>query len=111
MILGGDENNLKFRRIIFFVFAFLMIFMLCSCAIKEHRQRSEIILIRETSEIVAENKTETVSDITENKEMVYYTKTGKRYHYLNKCGRGTYYECTLAEAIQKGLSPCDKCVK
>lgn len=41
---------------------------------------------------------------------VFYTKTGSKYHYKNPCGNGTYYPCTLDEAIAKGLSPCDKCV-
>lgn len=41
---------------------------------------------------------------------VYYTKSGKKYHYANPCGRGTYYPCTLAEAQSRGLEPCGKCV-
>lgn len=47
----------------------------------------------------------------ENEQMtVYYTKTGKRYHYENPCGKGTYYSTTLAEAKKMGLTPCQKCV-
>ncbi|MBQ7680603.1 MAG: hypothetical protein IJT31_00140, partial [Oscillibacter sp.] len=41
---------------------------------------------------------------------VYVTKTGKRYHYDDHCNGGTYYEATLAEALQRGLTPCQKCV-
>lgn len=41
---------------------------------------------------------------------VYYTKTGKRYHYANPCGKGTYYPTTLADAKSRGLTPCQKCV-
>lgn len=41
---------------------------------------------------------------------VYYTETGKRYHYANPCGKGTYYPTTLAEAKSRGLTPCQKCV-
>lgn len=41
---------------------------------------------------------------------VYYTKTGKRYHYENPCGKGTYYPTTLADAMKRGLTPCQKCV-
>lgn len=41
---------------------------------------------------------------------VYYTKTGKRYHYANPCGKGTYYPTTLSEAKKMGLTPCQKCV-
>ena len=41
---------------------------------------------------------------------IYVTKTGKRYHYSSTCNGGTYYEATLAEAMGRGLTPCDKCV-
>lgn len=41
---------------------------------------------------------------------IYRTKTGKKYHYKNPCGRGTYYPCTLEEAQAAGLGPCEKCV-
>ena len=41
---------------------------------------------------------------------VFYTRTGGKYHYINPCGNGTYYECTLQEALSRGLSPCEKCV-
>ena len=50
-----------------------------------------------------------VSDKDANRT-VYYTKTGKKYHYANPCGGGTYYPCTLAEAQSRGLEPCGKCV-
>lgn len=46
----------------------------------------------------------------ENSRTVYVTKTGKKYHYANPCGRGTYYPCSLAEAQSRGLEPCGKCV-
>lgn len=42
---------------------------------------------------------------------VYITPTGKRYHYDGSCNGGTYNESTLEEAISKGLTPCDKCVR
>ncbi len=103
--------KLRARNVIFLFLSFFMIFILCSCSFKEHHQHSKIILIKETSETSTNNVIETVSDIPTANEKVYYTKSGKRYHCINKCGRGTYYECTLDEAKQKGLSPCDKCVK
>ncbi len=47
----------------------------------------------------------------ENEQMtVYYTKTGKRYHYENPCGNGNFSPTTLAEAKKMGLTPCQKCV-
>ena len=41
---------------------------------------------------------------------IYVTKTGKRDHFSGTCNGGTYYEATLAEAMGRGLEPCDKCV-
>lgn len=41
---------------------------------------------------------------------IYVTATGERYHYDGSCNGGTYYEATLAEAMGRGLTPCDKCV-
>lgn len=41
---------------------------------------------------------------------IYRTKTGKKYHYNPNCGSGTYYECTLEQALAAGLTPCEKCV-
>lgn len=42
---------------------------------------------------------------------VYITKTGKRYHYNNSCNGGTYYASTMEDALQRGLTPCHKCVQ
>lgn len=41
---------------------------------------------------------------------IYVTKSGKHYHFDGSCNGGTYYEATLAEAMGRGLTPCDKCV-
>lgn len=46
----------------------------------------------------------------DTKVTVYVTKTGKKYHYENPCGNGTYYASTLANAKARGLTPCEKCV-
>lgn len=40
---------------------------------------------------------------------VYRTKTGKRYHYDSHCNGGDYYEVTLSQAEDAGLTPCKKC--
>ena len=40
----------------------------------------------------------------------YITKTGTKYHYLNNCGNGTYYETTWEEIQKRNLEPCEKCV-
>lgn len=41
---------------------------------------------------------------------VYRTETGKKYHYENPCGNGTYYPISLDDAKRMGLDACDKCV-
>lgn len=43
-----------------------------------------------------------------NQQTVLITATGSKYH-ARKCGNGTYYTATLAEAKSKNLSPCSKC--
>ncbi len=40
----------------------------------------------------------------------YVTETGSTYHYNETCNGGTYREAALAEAVGRGLTPCDKCV-
>ncbi len=42
---------------------------------------------------------------------IYVTPTGKRYHFDGHCNGGTYTETTLADAMGRGLTPCQKCVK
>ena len=44
-------------------------------------------------------------------QKIYVTETGKRYHYDDSCNGGTYYEATLAQALGRGLTPCEKCVE
>ena len=65
------------------------------------------------SSFALNNKQRTQTAAVANKtkgEHIYVTKTGKRYHYSGTCNGGTYYEATLAEAMGRGLTPCDKCV-
>lgn len=40
---------------------------------------------------------------------VYYTNTGKKYHYDNNCNDGEYFPCTLDQALSMGLDPCKRC--
>lgn len=99
----------------------LMLLSLCSCNSKEYHERSKILLIQETTnseQASSETSTETSKIIDSSnsstvkvQNIVYFTKSGKRYHYINNCGKGTYYECTIEEAKEKGLTPCKKCVK
>lgn len=57
-----------------------------------------------------DTQTAAVADETKGQQ-IYVTETGKRYHYDPNCNGGTYYEATLAQAMGRGLTPCEKCVK
>lgn len=59
------------------------------------------------SEAKVEEKT--VSSQVQVGNTVYITKTGKKYHTNSSCNGATYYECSLEDAIAKGLTPCKKC--
>lgn len=63
-----------------------------------------------TSAAAATTVTTTTVTVPAIPSVVYYTKSGKKYHYENPCGSGTYYPCTLQEALHMGLEPCGKCV-
>jgi hypothetical protein len=65
---------------------------------------------------VASYSTDALSDgIYENtnSQIVYTTKTGKRYHSRKTCSglsnANAIYESTLSQAKGKGLTPCAKC--
>lgn len=64
---------------------------------------------RASDEIVYEEDEVSKKDNNAN-NTVYYTLTGKKYHYENPCGKGEYLPISLKEAEQKGLEPCKKCV-
>lgn len=44
-------------------------------------------------------------------KVVYITKSGKKYHSKNSCGRGKFTAIGLDEALSKGYLPCKKCFK
>ena len=54
--------------------------------------------------------TTTTTTVIVTPQNVYRTKSGKKYHYENPCGKGIYYEVSLEEALSAGLEPCEKCV-
>lgn len=56
-----------------------------------------------------ESKTAAIANKLKGQK-IYITPTGKRYHFDNKCNRGTYYEASLAKAIGQGLTPCERCI-
>jgi len=55
----------------------------------------------------------TVSDYNTSTEIsgtIYRTPTGKRYHFDASCGGKNSYTISFDEAINSGLTPCQKCV-
>lgn len=71
----------------------------------EEVAEEEIIEEAEPEEVVEEVEADPNDSI-----YVYRTPTGSKYHYDGTCNGGTYYECTLSEALSRGLEPCGKCV-
>lgn len=69
------------------------------------------------SQVARSVKNNTVIDSTnESGELdlsmkVYITKNGSKYHYSYTCGKAEYYECTLKQALERGLEPCKKCTE
>ncbi|MBO5370160.1 MAG: hypothetical protein J6B23_05735 [Clostridia bacterium] len=65
----------------------------------------------------AKNNQTDESDISSSDESVdassrvYITPSGKKYHFNSGCAGKNSVETTLAEALNKNLTPCKKCVK
>ncbi|MGN0613109.1 MAG: hypothetical protein ACI4JB_04335 [Porcipelethomonas sp.] len=107
-------------RNIFFTVTACCLFLTCGCSSKQqYSGYHKITLVTDaqpTASVQNSRSTEptvTAAAVSQPSEemTVYYTKTGKKYHYINPCGSGEYFECTLREAEEKGLEPCGKCVK
>ena len=56
-----------------------------------------------------DTKTASVANAMKGQK-IYATDTGNKFHYNSNCNGGTYYEVTLAEALGRGLSACEKCI-
>ena len=70
---------------------------------------SSLVVIQEKP-LVIEPISSDIPVVNENNLQIYVTPTGKKYHYKNPCGRGTYTPSTLDQALNMGLEPCGKCV-
>ena len=53
----------------------------------------------------------TAASELKDSDIVYITKHGKKYHVSLDCGNYEFYECTLKEAEERGLEPCQNCTK
>ncbi len=61
--------------------------------------------------IKSEEESPTVNKPDDMNKTVYITKTGSKYHYSYFCSSPDFYECSLEQALARGLEPCGKCVK
>ena len=66
---------------------------------------------KQIEQIYTEIENETENNEVKNKNVVYISKTGKKYHKLSNCNSAEYFEITLSEAISKGYTPCLRCAK
>ncbi len=62
------------------------------------------------NETVISNNEDTSSK-QQTTKMVYRTPTGKRYHLSATCGGKNSRKVSLENAIESGLTPCQKCAK
>ncbi|MBQ6600607.1 MAG: DUF4236 domain-containing protein [Clostridia bacterium] len=63
-----------------------------------------------TKATTAEPTTKQTTEETPNAEMVWISKTGKRYHCISNCsGMKTATLVTLDEALSRNLTPCNNC--
>lgn len=58
--------------------------------------------------VVPAGEISTTTILYAKEQIVYVTRTGKKYH-KRKCGNGKYYKSTLSNAKKKGLTACKKC--
>ena len=58
-----------------------------------------------------ENEINTDEKEISKKNVVYISKTGKKYHRIANCNSATYFEISLSEAISNGYTPCLRCAK
>ena len=47
----------------------------------------------------------------ESTDTVYITRNGEKYHFSYTCSNNQYYECTIDQALARGLTPCKKCAQ
>jgi len=115
------ETKQKWRNsmilVIVLLLVFAIVFLLNGNASEEETTRymtsSEAVLRTEQSDVsnrgVVESETSLVP--LDEVRLIYATKTGKRYHYRNPCGSGDFFPISEAEAAERGLTPCQKCVQ
>lgn len=87
------------KKIITLFLMFVILLCISACSVNEITTSTDAL-----SDGIYENT---------NSQIVYTTKTGKRYHSRKTCSglsnANAIYESTLSQAKGKGLTPCAKC--
>lgn len=74
---------------------------------KAEEQRQQAIA-QEQARQAAQEQAVAQAKQQNNQQTVLVTPTGKKYHN-HICGNGNYSPATLQEALNRGLTPCEKC--
>ena len=65
-----------------------------------------------TFTVTKTTSTEVNSDTTQDRSpIVYFSKSGEKYHIKNTCGGRTLFPCSLSDALDMVLEECKICSK
>lgn len=115
-VIISINNKTKVFPIISVCCAVAIIALSFSCMIEmkdsERAESEEKISVSVTHKEKKQSEKKTMpAPVQDENQIVYITKTGKKYHYSYDCSETDFYECTLEEALELGLEPCGNCVK
>ncbi len=82
------------------------------CTLDKKKKEFKENIPEESDKICDEDKKqEEPSDEDSKPQVVYISPHGKKYHFKNRCGSGSYSPISLEKAKEKGYLPCKKCAK
>lgn len=117
-VIAGAKSDRKLFPVISVFSAVLIIACAFMCAVeiktpsKDESPSKAHISVTEYSEISEAEEAEAgTEESADSEKTVYITRTGKKYHYSLDCSDADFYECTLEQALERGLEPCGKCVQ
>lgn len=123
-VIIGSRNQSKIFSVVAVVCSVAVIAFAVCCVIETDSADENVSASKAYVSVTESNKTESrkaeekQEEISEKNEaentserIVYITKTGTKYHYSYYCSDSDFYECTLEEALERGLEPCSKCVE
>lgn len=113
-VIIGISNKNKIFPIVSVCCSVMIIALSFCCAIDlksdNPSENEEKISVSVTHTSASKNKIPKTTE-QDKQQIVYITRTGKKYHYSYDCSETDFYECTLEEALELELEPCSNCVK